>query len=183
MKAPAIEAPWIHLRAPSSYINVNRNIIDPKTKRWWESPNYPGHRAVPRRRGDACDAGHGPDGPNVRIDGRYKIISCPGRERTNAGRAGFPADYKEAGPKDIRLGLLQVEDIMIGAASAEVFNPIAQRLKKESPYTRTMLVTLTNGSARSGYIPHDAGFGMYTFEVLSSRLQRGCAETVRGRDR
>ena len=25
-----------------SYINVNRNIIDPQTKRWWEGPNYEG---------------------------------------------------------------------------------------------------------------------------------------------
>ena len=25
-----------------SYINVNRNIIDPQTKRWWEGPNYDG---------------------------------------------------------------------------------------------------------------------------------------------
>src|SRR5579859_2904801 len=23
-----------------SYINVNRNILDPQTKRWWEGPNY-----------------------------------------------------------------------------------------------------------------------------------------------
>jgi len=41
-----------------------------------------------------------------------------------------------------------------------------------------MMATLTNGSARSGYIPHDAGYGMYTFEVLSSRLQAGCAESA-----
>ena len=47
---------------------------------------------------------------------------------------------------------------------------IAQRLKNESPYKATMLATLTNGSARSGYIPDDASFGKYTFEVLSSRL-------------
>ena len=25
-----------------SYLNVNRNIIDPQTKRWWEGPNYEG---------------------------------------------------------------------------------------------------------------------------------------------
>ena len=25
-----------------SYINVNRNLIDPKTHRWWEGPNYAG---------------------------------------------------------------------------------------------------------------------------------------------
>lgn len=115
---------------------------------------------------------------NIRVDGRFKTVSCPGRERTNDGRAGFPGEYKPAGPVDIRLGLLRLGDIMIGAVNAEVFNPIAQRLKKESPYARTMMATLTDGSARSGYIPHDAGYGMYTFEVLSSRLQPGCAESA-----
>jgi neutral/alkaline ceramidase-like enzyme len=115
---------------------------------------------------------------DVAIVGRHTIVSCPGRERTNAGRAGFPGEYREAGPVDIRLGLLEIGDIRIGAVNAEVFNPIAQRLKRESPYARTMLATLTNGMARSGYIPHDAGFGMYTFEVLSSRLQPGCAESA-----
>jgi neutral ceramidase len=114
----------------------------------------------------------------ARVDGRFKTVSCPGRERLNQGRAGFVGEYKEAGPVEIRLGVLQLGDIMIGAVNAEVFNPIAQRLKKESPFARTMMATLTNGSARSGYIPHDAGFGMYTFEVLSSRLQPGCAESA-----
>jgi|SRR5665213_314430 len=115
---------------------------------------------------------------NIRVDGRFKTVSCPGRERTNEGRAGFPGEYKEAGPVDIRLGLLQLGDIMIGAVNAEVFNLIAQRLKNESPYARTMMATLTNGSARSGYIPNDTAYGMYTFEVLSSRLQPGCAESA-----
>jgi len=115
---------------------------------------------------------------NVRVQGRYKTVSCPGRERINSGRAGFPGEYKEAGPVEIRLGLLKLGDIVIGAVNAEVFNPIAQRLKRESPYAHTMLATLTNGSAPSGYIPNDAAFGQYTFEVLSSRLQPGCAESA-----
>jgi hypothetical protein len=115
---------------------------------------------------------------NLRIAGRHSLVSCPGRERTNSGRAGFPGEYREAAPIEIKLGLLALGDIMIGAVNAEVFNPIAQRLKRESPYARTLLATLTNGMARSGYIPHDAGFGMYTFEVLSSRLQPGCAESA-----
>lgn len=52
----------------------------------------------------------------------------------------------------IRLGLLRVGDVMIGAVNAEVFTAIAQRLKRESPYKTTMMATLTNGAARSGYI-------------------------------
>jgi neutral ceramidase len=113
----------------------------------------------------------------VRVFGSQKTIQCPGRERTNDGRAGSEGTYKEAGPVEIRLGLLQVGDVMIGAVNAEVFSPIAQRLKRESPFKATMMATLTNGSARSGYIPDDASYGKYTFEVLSSRLKPGCAES------
>lgn len=115
---------------------------------------------------------------SVRIEGRTAMATCPGRERTNEGRAGFPGEYQDAAPVDIRLGLLRLGDVLIGAVNAEVFNPIAQRLKRESPHARTMLATLTNGQARSGYIPHDAAFGQYTFEVLSSRLKPGCAESA-----
>jgi hypothetical protein len=115
---------------------------------------------------------------NVALHGSLKTIQCPGRERTNEGRAGFEGTYKEAGPVDLRLGLLTIGDVMIGAVNAEVFNPIAQRLKRESPYKATMMATLTNGSARSGYIPDDASYAKYTFEVLSSRLRPGCAEAA-----
>jgi neutral ceramidase len=113
----------------------------------------------------------------VPLYGSFTSIRCPGRERTDEGRAGFEGTYKEGSPVEIRLGLLRVGDVMIGAVNAEVFNPIAQRLKRESPYKATMMATLTNGAARSGYIPDDASFGKYTFEVLSSRLQPGCAES------
>jgi hypothetical protein len=111
------------------------------------------------------------------LSGSSKVVRCPGRERTNQGRAGFEGMYKEGPPVDIRLGLLRVGDVMIGAVNAEVFTLIAQRLKRESPYKATMMATLTNGAARSGYIPDDASFGKQTFEFLSSRLQPGCAES------
>jgi hypothetical protein len=114
----------------------------------------------------------------VPLHGGVTSVRCPGRERTNDGRAGFEGTYKEAGPVEIRLGLLRVGDVMIGAVNAEVFSPISQRLKRESPFKATMMTTLTNGAARSGYIPDDASFGKYTFEVLSSRLQAGCAESA-----
>ena len=112
-----------------------------------------------------------------RIFGGQKTISCPGRRRTDSGRAGFPATYEDADPVELRLSLVMIGDIAFGAVNGEVFNLIGQRLKKESRFAQTMMVTLTNGMARSGYIPNDAAFGYYTFEVLSSRLKPGCAET------
>ena len=47
-----------------------------------------------------------------------------------------------------------------------------------APLADTVVVTLANGMANSGYIPNDAAFGAYTFQVLSSRLKPGCAETA-----
>ena len=113
----------------------------------------------------------------VPLYGAMTTVQCPGRERTNQGRAGFEGTYKDGPPVDLRLGLLRIGDVIIGAVNAEVFNPIAQRLKRESPFKATMMATLTNGSARSGYIPDDASYGKMTFEVLSSRLTPGCAES------
>lgn len=42
----------------------------------------------------------------------------------------------------------------------------------------TVMVTLANGAANSSYIPDDASFGADTFQVLSSRLKPGCAESA-----
>jgi len=111
------------------------------------------------------------------IRGTQKTVSCPGRRQTNGGRAGYAGTYVDADPVPIRLSLLKVGDVVIGGVDGEVFNVIAQRFKKESPYKHTMMATLTNGMAPSGYIPNDAAYGYETFEVLSSRLKPGCAET------
>ncbi len=113
-----------------------------------------------------------------RIFGSQKTVRFPGRERTNTGRAGTEGTYKDGNPVELRLGLLLIDDIAFGTVNAEVFNLIAQRLKRESPFARTMMVTLTNGMSNSGYIPNDAAFGYLTFEVLSSRCKPGYAENA-----
>ncbi|MBO9519333.1 MAG: neutral/alkaline non-lysosomal ceramidase N-terminal domain-containing protein [Porphyrobacter sp.] len=112
------------------------------------------------------------------IMGAQSTIRCPGRQRTDQGRAGSPGIYVDAEPVDIRLSLLKIGDVVIGGVDGEVFTAIAQRFKAESPFKHTMMATLTNGMARSGYIPSDEAFGYHTFEVLGSRLKPGCAESA-----
>lgn len=114
----------------------------------------------------------------VRIAGGQATIRCPGRERTDRGRAGTPGVYADAEPVELRLSLLKIGDTVIGGVDGEVFTAIAQRFKAQSPYKHTMMATLTNGMARSGYIPSDEAFGYQTFEVLGSRLKPGCAESA-----
>jgi neutral ceramidase len=115
-------------------------------------------------------------GGDVSIWGAQKTLTCPGRLRTNTGREGSPGTYQDGDPVNIRLGVLGIGNIALTTVNAEVYNLIAQRMKKESPMTNTVMVTLANGRANSGYIPNDSAFGSYTFQVLGSRLKPGCAE-------
>jgi len=112
----------------------------------------------------------------VNIWGAQNSLSCPGRRRTNTGREGSPGTYEDGDPVNIRLGVLGIGNVALTTVNAEVYNLIAQRLKKQSPMANTVMVTLANGRANSGYIPNDAAFGAYTFQVLGSRLKPGCAE-------
>lgn len=106
-----------------------------------------------------------------------KGLSCPGRSRTNEGREGSPGTYKDSDAVNFRLGVVEIGDIALTAVNAEIYTPISQRMKKHSPMANTVMVTLANGRANSGYVPNDSAFGEYTFQVLGSRLKPGCAET------
>lgn len=114
---------------------------------------------------------------NAKISGAQMTITCPGRKRLDQGRAGYPGVYEDGDPVQLRLSMVKLGDTVIGGVDGEVFTSIAQRFKNESPFKRTMMTTVTNGFAMSGYIPNDAAFGYNTFEVVSSRLKPGCAES------
>jgi neutral ceramidase len=114
---------------------------------------------------------------NVQIEGAQTDVTCPARKRLDTGREGAPGKYEDSpDPVHIRIGALRNGDIALGSANAELYNMIGQRVKQGSKLHDTIMVTLTNGSAISGYVPTDDAFGRYTFQVLSSRLKPGCAE-------
>ena len=115
---------------------------------------------------------------SVRIYGDQKIVTCPGRERTNEGRGGVAGTYKDADPVEIRLGLLMIGEVAVGSVDGNPYSAIGLRLKKESPYAKTMITTKANGMSAGGYMPDDASYGHQTFEVLNTRLKPGCAENA-----
>jgi neutral ceramidase len=112
------------------------------------------------------------------IAAAQKTVTCPGRKRTDNAREGTPGTYEDGDPVNIRLGALRIGNIELTSVDAEIYSEIAQRLKRESPFANTFMVTLANGAANSGYIPNDAATGALTFQVLGSRLKPGCAETA-----
>jgi neutral ceramidase len=113
---------------------------------------------------------------DVRIWGTQKIITLPGRKRTNTGREGEPGIYEDGTPVNIRLGLLGIGNIALTSIDSEIYNIFAQHLKKASPMTNTVMVSCSNGRTNSGYIIDDSAYGRNTFQVLGNRLKPGHAE-------
>ena len=116
--------------------------------------------------------------PQIEIAGGHEIITCPGRTRTDTGRAGRPGIYEDGPDVPIRLSMLRLGDTVIGGVDGEVFTEIGLGFKRESPYKHSIMATLTNGFGPSGYIASDAASGYATFEVLSSKLVPGHAEAA-----
>jgi neutral ceramidase len=113
-----------------------------------------------------------------KIAAAQKMIALPARTRTSGQqRAGVDATYTDAPDASLRLSLLMIDDIALAGGSAEIYNMIAVRFKRESPVGRSIFVSMANGSSNTGYIPDDAAYGRQTFEVLSSRCKPGFAET------
>ena len=122
---------------------------------------------------------------DVKIEGLQREVTCPARRRLDTGREGAPGKYEDSpDPVRFKIGALRIGDTVLGSANAELYNMIGQRVKSGSKFRDTIMVTLTNGMANSGYVPTDDAFGRYTFQVLSSALKPGCAEQgiVRGVD-
>lgn len=68
-----------------------------------------------------------------------------------------------------------LNDIALTGVSAEVLTPIFQRLQRESPLTKMIMITHVNGL--SGYIPADAQYNQVSYEVEATHFQPGCAES------
>jgi hypothetical protein len=69
------------------------------------------------------------------------------------------------------LNLIEINQIAITGVSGEVFTNIYLHLKKDSPLSNTIMVTMSND--RIGYIGDDAS---YDGAFRNASVVRGCAE-------
>jgi neutral ceramidase len=113
------------------------------------------------------------------IWGGQERFTCPGRERLDAANPSrenvFPG-YKDGPDVNLKVGLLRIGDINFVTVNGEVYSKIGLKLKEAAPANKTIVVTLANGAANSGYIYSDDAYSHLTFQVIGSRLKPGCAE-------
>jgi neutral ceramidase len=114
--------------------------------------------------------------PRARVRAMQSVVTCPGKRTVQAPGPGREHKWEDADPVSIRLSLVVINDIAITGVSGEVLTNIGLRLKKESPFTRTIMATHCNGS--SGYLPDDAAYEQVSYEITTTRVKPGCAENA-----
>ena len=116
---------------------------------------------------------------DVRIGGSQKILACPGRDLVERVPRGDPGVYKDGPDAHIQVGLIGINDVVIGSITSDAFAIIGKKIKDASPLRKVILVSHANLDTDDvGYIYDDSASGQNTFQVVQSRLKPGCAETA-----
>ena len=103
------------------------------------------------------------------VDAINHTLILPGKKR---GKDHFPQENYESGPDvEIQLTTFRIGHLVLAGISGEVMNEIGTEIKKQSPYTNTVIITHCNGS--SGYICTDEAFAEGGYEVKVSCLMPG----------
>lgn len=88
------------------------------------------------------------------ISATQRLISLPAKER-DASR-GLQPDRKDDGTLNVRLSALKIGNVVLTGVSGEVFNQISVKMRNQSPYTYTFMISHCNGS--SGYLVTDNSY-------------------------
>lgn len=112
---------------------------------------------------------------DVRIKTDERVVPCPARLPPR-GSKKTEMKVQQVNSLGIRLGLIMINHIALTWVSGEVVTNIYWRLRKESPFSNTIMITIAND--RVGYIIDDAGYDTPTFASIASPLQRGYAESA-----
>ena len=102
------------------------------------------------------------------INATQRIVSIPSKENEVPGRFQQP-NSSQAGTLQIRLSAMRIGNIILTGVSGEVFNEISVKMRKQSPYTNTFMITHCNGS--SGYLVTEVAYGEGGYEVNSTRAK------------
>ncbi len=106
-----------------------------------------------------------------RIAAAQNTFTCPAKPE-KAAQPASAAALKDGVP--IHLSALLIDQIAFVGVSGEVVTNISTHLKKASPLSNTILMTIANG--RTGYLSDDASYDLPVFASNGTPAARNCVE-------
>jgi hypothetical protein len=108
------------------------------------------------------------------LDAATELLKLPGKQQDPDQ---FPMKVYPRGPDvEISLSVFKIGNLVLAGISGELMNEIGVSIKKQSPYSSTVVITHCNGS--SGYICTDKAFSEGGYEVKVSHLEPGAEKPL-----
>jgi len=103
-----------------------------------------------------------------------KTLTLPGKK---GGIGRYRDESIEKGPeRDIRLSICKIGNYVFSGISGEVMTEIGMKIKNESPYQGTFVITHCNGT--SGYICTNDAYSEGGYEIMVTRFWPGVEDAV-----
>ena len=122
-----------------------------------------------------------------KITALQRVISLPMKEKEGEGYRR--PESKKDDSLQVRLSAIKIGNIVLTGVSGEVFNQISVKMRKQSPYAFTLMITHCNGS--SGYLvsedaytkagvtgSHDKYVPTGGYEVNSTSVKTGAEKAI-----
>ena len=110
------------------------------------------------------------------INASQRVVSLAAKpEETGPGKFQQPNSAENDSLK-VRLSVLKIGNIILTGVSGEVFNEISVKMRNQSPYAFTFMITHCNGS--SGYLVTDAAYAEGGYEVNSTEAKSGAEKAI-----
>ena len=112
----------------------------------------------------------------ARINALQRVISLPTKETDKDPRKVLQPNSTENDSLRVRLSVVKIGNIILTGVSGEVFNEISVKMRKQSPYAFTFMITHCNGS--SGYLVTDDAYAEGGYEVNSTKAKSGAEKAI-----
>ena len=110
---------------------------------------------------------------DVEIHANSASVTCPG-QRHKVDRNTGDVTVEDSPTVSIPISTVRINDVAIAGIGGDIASDIGTAVRKASPVTHTMVVTMLAGSV--GYILTDASYAHPGHGLAGSPLKSGCAE-------
>ena len=124
-----------------------------------------------------------------RITALQRVISLPAKEKESEDGKFLQPKTRQDDSLQVRLSAIKIGNIILTGVSGEVFNQISVKMRNQSPYSFTFMITHCNGS--SGYLVSEDAYpkagvsgseNKYIpaggYEVNSTRVKTGAEKAI-----
>ncbi|WP_100059670.1 hypothetical protein [Lonsdalea iberica] len=130
-----------------------------------------------RAAADVSGGIHATASPTLALERKSVTVTSQTNSPGNAPKGPVTTyTYTPGRPVALPVVLIRIGDIALVGVQPELAAQIGERIKAESPFAHTLVLTMVDGAAK--YLPDDDSYNRFTYEARNSGFAQGSADKL-----